>query len=512
VKKYSLFLLIILIISLLYRVSALRINHPFWFDEFATGVYAKLLLQENINLIDNPDIYFESNNFLTHSLVAIFFNFFGINETIARVPSLIFGSLVPVIIFFLAKKLFDLKTAVIAAILIAFSYFEIAWSVQARGYVIQQFFSALLFLIYYHIISSKNNKKRNLFSFLLVSILGLLTHKLFILVLAAIFLHFIIFNKKEISKIIKKPAFILIAVSLALYLIKYIVPSVLEGLDFFKFRNNTWYYHAFLWREYGLISFLALIGIIYGLIKKLKETLLFILIISMQLIFVNFFYGHYIAKYTLPIFHYLLMLAGLAIAYISTSLNSLLKKPKFKWLIPLLLTFFIVVNGHKFVIKPKAFYSVNHDMRDIALIDYHQVYQIIQTKGELDKGETAVIDTWWERSRWYLGFNQPYVYTFRWLNEGFRKVTEFRINDQGAKYIPRTGKPPIGLISELADLKLAMEKYPKGFIWIDDASLPADVINYAQNNFKKELDLKQYPLEDNPYVIWSGSLYSWGIE
>ena len=44
----------------------------------------------------------------------------------------------------------------------------------------------------------------------------------------------------------------------------------------------------------------------------------------------------------------------------------------------------------------------------------------------------------------------------------------------------------IGFINELPDLKLAMKKYPKGFIFIDDSSLPEDILTYAKKNLKKE--------------------------
>ena len=92
--------------------------------------------------------------------------------------------------------------------------------------------------------------------------------------------------------------------------------------------------------------------------------------------------------------------------------------------------------------------------------------------------------------------------------------TNYLINNLGEKYIPNAGHQQIRYIGEISDLQLAMSKYPKGFIWIDDTSLPADVINYAQENFKEELYLESYPPEllENPYSIWPGTLYSWGFE
>lgn len=177
---------------------------------------------------------------------------------------------------------------------------------------------------------------------------------------------------------------------------------------------------------------------------------------------------------------------------------------------------FIVINGDTFVLKPKAYYSVNHDMREIALIDYHKVYAIINTKRATEKNPVAIVDTWPDRSKWYLGDNIGNYYIFRWSNEegtvnGLTKNTIFKVNTQNEKYLELSGTPPIKVVVELSDLHRAMSKYSKGFIWIDDASMPADVIQYVERNFFAELYLDHYPLDDNPYSIWPGALYSWGF-
>ena len=87
--------------------------------------------------------------------------------------------------------------------------------------------------------------------------------------------------------------------------------------------------------------------------------------------------------------------------------------------------------------------------------------------------------------------------------------TEFTLNKEEEKIIPLSNQRFIG---ELTDLLKAQKRYPNGFIFIDDATMPKDVIDYAEKNLKKELYLDHYPLDDNPYSIWPATLYSWGIE
>jgi hypothetical protein len=76
---------------------------------------------------------------------------------------------------------------------------------------------------------------------------------------------------------------------------------------------------------------------------------------------------------------------------------------------------------------------------------------------------------------------------FRWQKEagsvnGLVKQTDFAYNREGEKIIP--ADPGERFIGELKDLKKAIKKYPRGFIFIDDSSLPADVRDCARSRQK----------------------------
>jgi hypothetical protein len=101
---------------------------------------------------------------------------------------------------------------------------------------------------------------------------------------------------------------------------------------------------------------------------------------------------------------------------------------------------------------------------------------------------------------------------FRWENEegfanGHIKKTKFYIENDMKRISPR-----IGFVGTVQDLEKIIAKNSVGFLFIDDASLPQDVIHYAEKNLKKELYLDHYPLDDNPYSIWPATLYSWGVQ
>jgi len=491
-------------------------NFPFWVDEFSTAEQAKLMMKYGLEVFSQRTHYFESNNILTHFLTALSFTALGVGEWQARFPMMIAGSLVPVVLFIYARKHLSQTTALMSVLLYTFSYWQLTWARQARGYVLQQLFLLLFLYTYQEIIRKFSLLKLLLLS--MISILGLLTHTTFILVLVAVFFHFILFHKSKWKNLLLHKN-LLIFISIIIISITYFsgqLASVMSNLRNVIFNpvNNVAYYHSFLWREQTLITFLASIGILFLFFKR-KEyqnaCLLFFPIIG-YLFFVSFLFSPYVSRYVLPIFPLLILLSSFGISEIGEMISK-----KRRVLCSVVLASFIILNGDTFSFKPRQYFSVNRDMREIALVDYDQVYGLVISKGELEAGQTAVIDPWPDRLKWYLGPTQEYFYSFRWLQaeglvNGLTKETVYEVNIKGEKYIPKTGDPAIKLVGELPDLLKVLTAYPRGFIWIDDSSLPADVIQYSQNNFKKELYLEHYSLDDNPYSIWPASLYSWGFD
>lgn len=509
-KLHAVFILLILTFSLIIRYSGIKDNHPLWVDEYSSAIQGQIFqsFTQDLNY-DKLSSSFERNNFFSHILIAKSLSIFGESERAVRFPFFIIGSLFPIVVFLTIKKLFGTTSAIVASILITTSYFEIAWSIQARGYILQQLLSTSLFFSY--IVSTKKSFPTP-GQFLLIislSILGILTHNIFILPIFALFIHFVLYNFQTFLNVLKKPM-MLIPTFIVFVIFGYMSSSYkVFSNDLFDVFNNVWYYHALLWREYGLIIFLALIGAITGFNKNNKATSLFVIFISVQLIFVTFFFGHYMSKYILPVFHLILILSGMGIVFIGNQLSQTINRSRFRLAISLFLTALIVFNGDKFVVKPKAFYSVNHDMRDIALVDYNRIYEIVNKKTSSGK-KFAMIETWPDRAKWYFrDIEAENIYWFRWIDGGFRKKTTFYENNYGEKIVVGANTK---LVAELSDLFLTMEKYPHGFIWIDDTSLPTDVISYAKENFKEEIYLEHYQYDDDPYSVWPGTLYSWGFD
>lgn len=514
-------MVILFLIAFFYRVKGIFANNPFWVDEFSTAKAARYILHYGLGYFTNSNIDFETHNITTYFLTALSFKLFGQSEWVARLPFVIIGSILPIAVYVLGKKIFGKTTAICASLLTTFSYLMIVWSRQSREYVLLQLLTVLSIYFYVKVLEEKKVFIWNYIALIGCIILAVLTHLMTYILLGSLVIHFTCYKKKWIKKNITLPKYftslLLASLIFVLILDKQGVLNYLKNN--FSLVNNVWYYHSFFWREYGLITFLGLSGLILGLLKKNREVSILLLYIVFQLLFINFIWGHRMIKYSLTIFPLLFIGVGYFITEIARlviskeNLKETLRE-KLKFFLPISIIILIIANGNKFVIKPKAYYSVNEDFRELANIDYNIVYSIIKNKGQLDKEETAIVETWSDRAQWYLGNDFKNIYLFRWQDEGgvvngHLRITPFTYNKDGEKI--RATKEKIKFIGKLTDLKKALSKYPRGFFFIDDRSYPKEVIDYVEKNFKKELYIDHYTLDDNPYSIWPATLYSWGI-
>lgn len=505
--KRSFFILcsvFIFFIALIYRFQTL--HSPFWVDEFSSAHQAQLLLRYGAEVFTNPHVHWEKNNIITHVLIAISFSVFGQSEFAARLPFMVIGSLVPAAIFSFGIKFFNKRTAFLASFLSICSYFLITWSRQARGYVLLELCILVAAFAYCSIIKEKRIQSRYLFVFVVSSIIGLATHVLFSLFLIAVGIHYLFLKGRVAQSKIKMIGVVAVGCVCVVF-----AKSIFHIQ--ISFVNNIWYYHSFLWREYSFLVILSLLGMLMRLAMKKLDSQFILSYMVVHLLFICFLFGPYVTRYILPIFPFVLLFFAFSLQKITQLFFEHELKDDSVFIQCLFLIFigcFIVFSGDKFTVKPKTFYSVNHDFREIALIDYDKVYQYIKNKGQFHEGKTAIVETWADRAEWYLGLEYKPVYFLRWKdNPELLKRLDYEVNEQGEKVTEQ--RRNVIFVLELVDLQKVLEKYPKGFIWIDDTTLSPDIIEYAEQHFKKEMVVDHYTLDDNPYSLWPATLYSWGI-
>ena len=213
----------ILLISLILRLVAL--NQSLWLDEAinvnsAAGLDFKSLIL-NYSLGDfHPPLY--------HVILRSWILLFGNSEIAARLPSVIFGVGTVFATYLVAKRLFDKKTALIAATLLATAPLHIYYSQEARMYMLAAFLATLSVYFFISILKKDNFiRRKTLFirrktsfiawlGFIISTTLMLYTDYLpYLLVIT--FIIYLIVNKKRIAKESLKafiPALILIFILL----------------------------------------------------------------------------------------------------------------------------------------------------------------------------------------------------------------------------------------------------------------------------------------------------------
>lgn len=496
----------IILVSFALRAPALTTHQPFWVDEFNTGTQARIVNEKFLAFIHSNTFNerLEFQNIPTHIITAASFSFFGESEQSARIPTVVFGGLLPLLVYYLTKQYTHTITALTASFLTATLYFQVLWSVQARGYSLLQCFIVGALILYKKL--RQKPSANTVFLFLGIVLLGLLSHLTFLFLAAAMLVDYIALRKKMSGRRISFFAILTFLLISVLQLTGAFRAMQSFFTMNFELTNNVWYYHSFLWREYTLLTFLGCIGLVVLFIEKKQQTRQLVLFMSIYLFFVLFIYDHHMTKYLLPLMPLVIMGAAHTISLLSERLSKQTNLDK--TLVTVVIVFFIVCNGDTFVIKPKQYYSLNKHFREIANIDYNAVYNHITPYVEK---KPAIIETWPARAYWYLGNDYAHVYLFRWNEEGrtnghSKQTQHYIIN--GEKRVDEK----LGFISNADDLQKVMKRHKTGYLFIDDSSLPQDVIQYAQKNLKKEIYLDHYPLDDNPYSIWPATLYSWGVQ
>lgn len=165
-NPYFMVIFILTFVGFLFRIYKLG-HDPFWVDEVISVLASQGLLQHGAFLLPSGELYTRAS--LSTYTIATSIQLFGNSEFAAKLPSVILGSLTIPLTYFLGKKVAGNDVGLIAAFFITFSFFEIAWSRQARMYQMYQFFFLFAITAYAYF---KIDHKLRYASMLLVGIIG----------------------------------------------------------------------------------------------------------------------------------------------------------------------------------------------------------------------------------------------------------------------------------------------------------------------------------------------------
>ncbi len=198
--NYAYFLLgIIVIWGFILRIYGLS-SQSYWIDEGYSINAVQAIFKHGYPILDSGMVYtshiFNTYILFLSSLV------FGQNEFGYRITSVLFGTASIVVIFALAKKIFNSeKIALASSFIVGFSTLFIAWSRQARGYSQTQFFYLLTVYFYYQIWNKFSFKK--LIILLLLSFATYFSNQLTIVLIPFLLLGLAIKHKNSLIEYIK---------------------------------------------------------------------------------------------------------------------------------------------------------------------------------------------------------------------------------------------------------------------------------------------------------------------
>lgn len=155
---------VILLLGLLLRV--VDIDRHYWYDEACSIQMTNDISEyfdDSIREDKNPPLYF--------IFLAFWIKFFGQSEVFLRIPSVFFSVVSILLVFFLAREVFDNKIAVLSSLVFAVLPFNIWHSQEVRPYSLSVFLT--LFMVLLCVKYIKKRSLRTLSLFLTFSVLSI---------------------------------------------------------------------------------------------------------------------------------------------------------------------------------------------------------------------------------------------------------------------------------------------------------------------------------------------------
>ena len=141
-----------------------------WYDEAVSITVSKLGFADIIKWVfDNPA---ETNPPFYYMILSFWVPVFGDSEFIARVPSAVLGSLSIFAVYAVGKLLYNKKTGLVAALILATSVFHIRYAQEARGYTLM----VCLMLVSYYCLLQLTIKNRTMYAAAYVASTALLVY------------------------------------------------------------------------------------------------------------------------------------------------------------------------------------------------------------------------------------------------------------------------------------------------------------------------------------------------
>ncbi len=268
-----------------YRLS----SQSYWMDEGYTVNAVLSVLDHGSTILDSGQNY----SCPTYCYPAAYLvNLFGNSPSSYRLLSVLAGLIFIIAIFFITKKFFDKNIALLSTFFVTLSYWEIAWSRQARWYTLFTLLFWLALYFYYQSLYSNKRKYLNISLTAIFTVLAVITHGLGYL-LPLIFIGWILIDQIFIQRKFnwKKSLAVVAVGAIIVWLF-----NLISNIDVISYLFNNLdlhyvlpYYLNFYLRTYWLFILFAIIAFFNRDSAYKKEIYFLLFILSAYLIPLSFF-------------------------------------------------------------------------------------------------------------------------------------------------------------------------------------------------------------------------------
>jgi len=352
--KYWVLLAVILVAASFLRLSHLG-RQSFWVDEI-NAYYASQSLLNGQGLTLASGFPYGRAPLYTYCAAAISM-IIGPGEAATRLPSAIFGILGVWLIYVIGARMFDRKTALVAALLLAFSHFAVGWSRTAKMYTLLQFMTlitAYSFLLGFEPKRDKGRlfilrsfeKKWNI-SFIWIAVTLLLSaytflkvHKIFAIFVLGIFVYVLVMalvklffsNGKE--RIFNKYAIVSFTAVVLAAAVFVVFPWVRENLKYYLAYTPEWA-RGDVSAKYRLLLFdfimsvyrfpmgaLFFAGAILAVFKGSKRGIFSFVLFFFQILMLSFVFTHRVPVYFFNVYPFFIFLIAYVLVWFVNAVAS----------------------------------------------------------------------------------------------------------------------------------------------------------------------------------------------
>ena len=356
---------IFLLLAAIFYGAVLRLYHlgvqSYWMDEGYTALAVKILRETGSSILPSGVQYHCALFCYPTTLLTYIF---GENAFSLRLLAAVAGIVLIPVIYLLAKKMFNKHVALLSAFFISFSYWQIAWSRQARWYTLLTLFFWLSLYFFYSALYDRSHRQKKALLSAFFTLLAISTHPLGLLlpVIELVWLtidrNILIILKNKFLNLATphKTAVLLLSVAIFIWL----SVKAMSLLSVISLSYALPYYLSFYARHYWLFIVFLVIAIYVRPKHNIGATGLLLLSVLVYLIPLAFFTDTIQYRYLFHITPALFILGAAGIVYAVNALKKTVLKISLVGFV-LFLFFFSYLTPPEGILQPQTLYFLESD-------------------------------------------------------------------------------------------------------------------------------------------------------